>query len=432
MRPSFVRRFLLPLVGITAAIGIACSAGAGTAGPASAPNTGDASAPGESTQAETKFTANQPEPSQDGGRGNAPAEEPGFTSPEQVVEAQNQLLGDLFERVLPSMVEISVAIKVDSLQSEDVPFGFGPRDDSFRPSGGSGFVWDEEGHVITNYHVVTDAEAVRVTFPDGTQVAAEVLGTDPDTDLAVLQVDRPVSELHPVQLGDSDKVRVGELAVAIGNPFGEEFSMTTGIISAVGRTIRSPQQVGYSIPNAIQMDAAVNPGNSGGVLLDYEGRVIGINDQIQTRSGAFSGVGFAIPINAAKRVVPELIEARKYDHAWLGVSIESVNFDIIDLMDLDPSTKGALIVSVVDGGPADAAGLQGFDTEVTRLGRQYRTGGDIITGIDGTPLKSVNDLIGYLSTSARPGDEIALDVIRDGESIEVELELGKRPESANG
>ena len=359
-----------------------------------------------------------------------------------VVAAFEEVLGRIHEKTLPSVVRISVARKVSTDefgQDFNLPFGApapfpdqdDPRDFFFRNGEGSGFVWSEEGHIVTNQHVVADADRVTVIFPDGLELIAEVLGTDPDSDLAVLKIDVPAGGLVPVEIGDSSSVKVGQLAIAIGNPFGQEFTTTTGIISAVGRTIRSGNNQ-FSIPQVIQTDAPINPGNSGGPLLDRHGRVIGINTQIISRTGASVGIGFAVPINTAKRVIPELIENGQFEYAWLGISGNTLRPETAKLMDVPSETRGALVIDLVQDGPAELAGLAGADrTEETTIGLAP-IGGDIIVGIDGSPIRSMDDLITYLVENTRPSDRIAVDVIRDGgEKATIVVVLGTRPEKIN-
>ncbi|MCI0440540.1 MAG: trypsin-like peptidase domain-containing protein [Chloroflexi bacterium] len=310
----------------------------------------------------------------------------------EIVAAYEQALNAIYENVLPSVVHIRVQI------------GQGVFGGSAQAEG-SGFVWDDQGHIVTNQHVVDNATAVTVIFPDGTQAPAEVLGEDVDSDLAVIKVNLPASDLTPVVVGDSDAVRPGHLAVAIGNPFGQEFTLTSGIVSAVGRTINSGNSP-YSIPEAIQTDAAINPGNSGGPLLDRLGRVIGINTQIISQSGSNSGVGFAVPVNIAKRVVPALIEDGTYEYAYLGISSPTGSGN------LPASTPGALISDVTANGPAARAGV--------RLN-------DVIVSVDGTPVQGMDDLISYMVKNTSPGDTIAVEVVRNGQRIPVNITLGTRP-----
>ena len=348
-----------------------------------------------------------------------------------IVAAHEQVLIGIYDRLLPSVVEIRASRKL-SLPEElpslpSIP-GFPEDRLPFERSGGSGFVWDDRGHIVTNHHVVDGADRLTVIFSDGTERQAEVLGTDPDSDLAVLKLeDLDGLTMPSASLGDSGAVRPGQLAVAIGSPFGQEFTITSGIISAVGRTIRSGFSQ-FSIPEVIQTDAPINPGNSGGPLLDRNGHVIGVNTQIMSRSGANSGIGFAVPINTAKRVIPELIENGQYQYAWLGISGTSLRPDVAELMDLPRDTRGTLVIDVISDGPAEAAGLLGSDRSQQVEGLDLRLGGDIIVGIDGTPVRTIDDLIAYLVDNTRPEDESVLEVIRENGSREtIQVTLDRRP-----
>ena len=353
---------------------------------------------------------------------------------DEIVAAHEEVLARIYDLVQPSVVHIQVAKRVvqGSEDSGPFPFGFGQRgqgpQEFFRSSEGTGFLWDDQGHIVTNYHVVQDADQVTVVFADDTEVQAEILGGDPDSDLAVLKVDVPEG-VRPVVLGDSDALRVGQLAVAIGNPFGQTFTMTRGIVSAIGRTIRSGNS-SFSIPNVIQTDAPINPGNSGGPLLDRRGRVIGINTQIISRTGGSTGIGFAVPINTAKRVVPVLIRDGRYDYAWLGISGVTLRADVADTMGLPQGTRGALIISVGQDSPADKAGLGGSDKTLARNGREFQFGGDVIVAVNGTPVRNMDALIVYLIEQTKPGDRVTFDLFRDGgETTQAEVTLGTRPRS---
>ena len=319
-----------------------------------------------------------------------------------------------------------VNIKVIRVQEGNAGTRRLPED--FRERGeGSGFVWDVFGRIVTNQHVVGEAKTVTVIFPDRSQAEAKVLGGDPDSDLAVLELEQPVEGLVPIDLGDSNDVLVGQLAIAIGAPFGQTFTMTSGIVSAVGRTIRSSSS-NFSVPEVIQTDAPINPGNSGGPLLNRHGRVVGINTQIISRSGSNAGVGFAVPINIAKMVVPSLIEKGKYEYSWLGISGQPIAPDVAQLMELPEGTQGALVIVVNEDSPADESGLVGSDRTETVAGVQYALGGDTIIGIDGTEVRDMTDLITYLTKNTRPGDQIMLDVIReDGTTQRLSVVLGTRP-----
>jgi len=352
-------------------------------------------------------------------------------------DAEERLVAGVYERVAPSVVHIRVVQRVSgSLESPipgipDIPglpdFEFPePPEDFYRQGEGSGFVWDREGHIVTNYHVIENAEKAEVIFLDGATLLAEVVGTDPDSDLAVLSVDLPPERLLPVTAGDSDAVFIGQRAIAIGNPFGQEWTLTTGVVSALGRTLPSGTSQ-FSIPEMIQTDAAINPGNSGGPLLDGEGRVIGVNVMILSRERASSGVGFAIPVNIVKQVVPVLIEEGSYDYAWLGVVGRDLERETATAMDLSPDQRGALVIEATEGGPADEAGVRGSARTITLDGAEAMIGGDVIIAVDDEPVRTMNDLIVYLVKEARPGQEITLTLLREGEERRIEVTLGERP-----
>jgi S1-C subfamily serine protease len=345
-----------------------------------------------------------------------------------VVAAQESVMSRIYLKALPSVVNIQVVVGLEGNEgSGQFPNTPGLPDDFGERGEGSGFVWDDKGRIVTNQHVVEGAETVTVIFADRTQVLARVLGGDPDSDLAVLQLEEEIEGLIPIDLGDSDAVLVGQLAVAIGAPFGQSFTMTSGIVSAVGRTIRSGAS-NFSVPEVIQTDAPINPGNSGGPLLDRHGRVVGINTQIISRSGSNAGVGLAVPINIAKMVIPALIKDGKYEYSWLGITGSPVRPDVAQLMDLPKGTQGALVINVSSNSPADEGGLQGSDRTETVNGIQYALGGDTITGINGSKVRDMTDLIVYLTKNTRPGDEIMLDVIHgDGTADQLPVVLGTRP-----
>ncbi len=329
-------------------------------------------------------------------------------------DGQVNPLTAIYQKVNPSVVNITVRQLAN----------FGGGGEFFAEGQGSGFVWDKEGHIVTNHHVVADASEVDVTFWNDVAVSAEVIGTDPDSDLAVVKVDVSPDELFPAELGNSDTVQVGEQAIAIGNPFGYEGTMTVGIISAVGRSI--PATTGFQIPEAIQTDAAINPGNSGGPLLDAQGRVIGINAQIRSEVRANSGVGFAIPVNLAKRVVPALIERGRYEHSWLGISGMPVTPSMARDLNL-PVERGVLIAEVIRNSPAERAGLRPGRRTVNYKGRQIPVDGDILIQIEDQALSNFDDLLIYLSRYTSPGQEVRLAVMRDGRQVEISVTLGTRP-----
>ena len=251
----------------------------------------------------------------------------------------------------------------------------------------------------------------------------------PDSDLAVLELSKRKIDAPPVVLGDSATLKVGQVAVAIGNPFGQEFTMTSGIVSALGRTIRSDSGP-FSIPEVIQSDVPINPGNSGGPLLDRQGRVIGVNTRIISLSGVSSGVGFSVPINTAKRVIPALIEDGRYEYSWLGITGSTLRPAVAEQMDLPRDTGGALLIQVSNDSPADRAGLRGGNGTFIQDGVEYSVGGDIIVAVDGSAVRDMNDLIAYLVVETRPGDKVILEVIRNGKKREeLEVTLGKRSNS---
>jgi S1-C subfamily serine protease len=291
---------------------------------------------------------------------------------------------------------------------------------------GSGFVMDKDGHVITNFHVIQGADHVFVNFSQNDRIEARVIGADPATDIALLAIDAHRRALSPLPLGNSDTVAVGEPVVAIGNPFGLDRTVTSGIVSAVQRQIQSPS--GFAIDKVIQTDAAINKGNSGGPLLDGEGRVIGINTQIATDgtgSEGNVGIGFAVPVNTVKDVISELMRAGKVEHAYLGVGLADITPEVARFANL-PS-QGVIVESVVPGGPADQAGLRGSDGDTVILrGESYALGGDVITKADGRAIASGDELRSVID-GKRPGDKLSLEIRRDGETTSVQITLGRQP-----
>ena len=328
----------------------------------------------------------------------------------QVLAAQEALLTSIYDRIVPSVVRIVTS-----------PGTLGA-------SEGSGFVWDDRGHIVTNYHVVRGGGVMRALFFSGDEYDATVVGSDPDADIAVIKIDAPAEKLTPIELGDSSGLRPGQFTIAIGAPFGQDFTMTGGIISAVGRLIDSGFSQ-FAIPEVIQTDAAINPGNSGGPLLDWRGQMIGINTQIRGDARQNSGVGFAVPVDLAKRVVPSLIEDGEHRYSWLGISAQDVDKDLRDEAGFDNGLRGTLVQDVTPDSPADRAGLRGGDEQITVLGRPVMIGGDIITSIDGEPVLAIEDIIAYLALNTSPGDSVTLSVLRDGENTNVLVELGERPAS---
>jgi 2-alkenal reductase len=303
-------------------------------------------------------------------------------------------------------------------------------------SQGSGFVFDNEGHVVTNQHVVDGQSTVEVAFSSGYKAYGTVIGTDGDADVAVIQVDAPAEEIHPLAIGNSDSLQVGQPVVAIGNPFGLDGTMTLGIVSGLGRTQQaheSPDGGGFfSNADIIQTDAAINPGNSGGPLFNLNGEVIGINQSIRTDNfnqvtgnAVNSGVGFSISINLVNKVVPVLIEDGKYSYPYLGISSSSnLTLDAIQALGLSSYT-GAYVLEVTPGGPADLAGVKAGDTP-SRI-QNLNSGGDLIIAFDGKPVSTFDQLLSYLITGKSPGDTVVLTVLRDGEQVDLTVTLGERP-----
>ena len=291
---------------------------------------------------------------------------------------------------------------------------------------GSGFVYSEDGYIITNNHVVDDAGIVNITFLDGESYTAKIIGTDPDLDLAVLKVEMESRYIQPIPIGDSSQLKVGEQITAIGNPFGLSGSMTSGIISQMGRLL--PQDSGYSIPDVIQTDAAINPGNSGGPLLNMKGEVVGINTAIQSATGEFTGVGFAVPSNTVKKVIPVLIRDGIFHHPWMGISGSDVDPELAKVRGL-ASSKGFLVATVIEGSPAEEAGLLGVTDTKEIDGREYPLDGDIIIKIDDVVVRKISDILIHLQREKSVGDEMIMTINRDGAIIEATLVLGERPQN---
>jgi 2-alkenal reductase len=336
---------------------------------------------------------------------------PALPTPGDISEAESTLEA-LYVQVLPGVVSIRTG---NSL--------------------GSGFVFDSEGHIITNQHVVEGSSEVEVSFASGFKAYGTVIGSDVDADIAVIKVDAPADQLHPLAIGDSSTLNVGEQVVAIGNPFDLTGTMTLGIVSGLGRTQfahPSPNGGFFSTADIIQTDAAINPGNSGGPLLNLKGEVVGINQSIRTDNfngttgnAVNSGVGFSISINLVKRIVPYLIRDGRYEYPFLGITSSSeLNLARIEALGLNTYT-GAYVLDVEPGGPADAAGIRGGSQPTSIDGLQ--AGGDVITAADGQPVNTFDDLLSYLTTNKSPGDTIILTVLRDGQSLDVTVTLGKRP-----
>jgi len=358
-----------------------------------------------------------------GGTETAPSSDSPVTQPGRALS-----VSEIYERAAPGVVRINAVISSTS--------GTIPVDPFFTPPApeqralGSGFVIDKAGNIVTNYHVVQGADEVTVSFSNRDTVEAEIVGVDPSTDLAVLRVDTTASALTPLPLGDSDRVKVGDPVVAIGNPFGLDRTATAGIVSALQRLIRAPNT--FTIDHVIQTDAPINRGNSGGPLLDAQGRVIGVNTQIETGnvSQGNVGIGFAVPSNTVKDVVAQILRTGRVDHAYLGISGQALTGDVADTFNL-PTSRGVLVVEVTPGSGADRAGLRGGDTEVVVAGESYTLGGDIIVSFEGKQISSIEELRDAIA-ARKPGDKVRLVVYRDGSKKSVTVTLGRQPSSPQG
>jgi len=323
--------------------------------------------------------------------------------------AKSLSLIEIFDKSEPGVVRVNV----QRGETEEVRGGVG-----------SGFVFDKKGHIITNAHVVKDATKVVVTFLDGRSYNAEIIGTDEYTDLAVIKVNADLALLHPLLIGDSSNLKVGEGIAAIGNPFGLSGSMTSGIVSQIGRLL--PTDNHYSIPDVIQTDAAINPGNSGGPLLNMRGEIVGINTAIQSTTGEFTGVGFAIPSQTVAKIIPILVEDGEYKHPWIGISGRDIDPDMANVLNLKDAV-GFLVITVVEDSPAFDAGLIGSDKTIEVEGVNYPMGGDVILAVDGIEVRQIDDILIHLQRAKSVGDEMVLEVLRDGRTTDITIVLQERP-----
>ena len=378
---------------------------------------------------------------------------------DDIVTSQTYI--DLFNRLNPSVVSIEIISEGTQLNLDqfeiipgdpddpefELPEGFPELPDDFHQeldtfpqrSQGSGFVYDKQGHIITNNHVVADATRVTVIFADDSEAEATVVGTDPGSDLAVIKVDVDPDRLFPVTIGNSDDLQIGQLVAAIGNPFNLSGSMSTGIISGLDRSLpsgaRAPGGTPFTIPDIIQTDAAINPGNSGGPLLNLSGEVIGVNTAIQTNGNtafgvmpSFGGIGYVVPSNIVSQVVPQLIENGEIAYPWLGISGTTLDNDLAQAMDLPAEQNGVLIFGVIEDSPAAEAGLRGSEEQITIDGFNALIGGDIIVQMNDEPINDFDDLLTYIVRRTSVGQTVTLQILRDGELQEVELTLQARPE----
>jgi len=346
--------------------------------------------------------------------------------PQKNIEKPIKNYDNTFTRIYDMVKDSVVQIKSIRVQTNSQIIINGNPLDRQSVGLGSGFVYDNEGHIITNNHVVEGSEKVEVTFNNGNTYQAKIIGTDSDSDLAVLEITEDFSSevIKPLEFTDSSILLVGEPAIAIGNPFGLSNTMTTGIVSQTGRLLPNQENGGFSIPDVIQTDAAINPGNSGGPLLDIEGKVIGMNSAIQTQTGEFSGVGFAIPSNSIRKIVPSLIEKGEYNHPWLGISGMDVTPKISEALSLSKNYKGVVVVTLIEDGPAQKAGFH----EASFNGNQEIQNADIIISIDGNDIKSMADVIYYISNK-NVGDKVLVTINRDDEFKDLYVTLQSRPKS---
>ena len=328
-----------------------------------------------------------------------------------LTESKTLSLIDIFEKAEPGVVRVNTQRN----QTEGETGGVG-----------SGFVFDKKGHIITNAHVIEDSTKIVVTFLDGRSYNAQIIGVDKYTDIGVIKVNADLKLLHPLSLGDSSNLQVGEPITAIGNPFGLSGSMTSGIISQMGRLLPSNAVGGFSIPDVIQTDAAINPGNSGGPLLNMRGDIVGINTAIQSSTGEFTGVGFAIPSQTVVKIVPTLISEGEYKHPWIGISGRDIDLDMANVLGLKDAI-GFLIITVVEDSPASDAGLIGSDKTIKVEGREYSIGGDVIVSVDGIDVRKIDDILIHLQRVKTVGDEMDLEILRDGRTTNVTIVLQERP-----
>ena len=352
------------------------------------------------------------------------------SAPAAFAETNRLSISDIYGQSAPGVVQITTT-SVRTVEPDPFlnPFGFPEQQQ--QQALGSGFVIDKSGHIVTNYHVVQGAQKIEVSFSNRDSVKARVVGGDPSTDLAVLKVDVDARALTPLRLGNSDRLRVGDSVVAIGNPLGLERSVTAGIISALHRPLTAPNQ--FTIDDVVQTDAAINSGNSGGPLIAANGRVIGVNTAIATgNTGARGniGIGFAVPVNTVRDVASQLIDRGRVEHAFLGVGAQPINKEIARLFNL-PVGSGLLVVRVYQGGGADKAGLKAGTTEVVVAGESYRLGGDIIVKADDKVVRTTEGLREVVSTK-KPGDKITIEAYRGDEKRSFDITLGRQPASPRG
>lgn len=425
-RPGIVA--VIAAAGLMLLLAAATGCGTQTSAPPDAPVVALTRPAAVSTSAPATPALSAAAEAQDGGTNTEAAASPahsaaageGLTEAE-VTAAHDRIMTGIYERTVPSVVGLRV-VKTLVVGGRNMPQG-----DFFARAAGSGFVWDDQGHILTNRHVVAGADRILVTLSDGTQAEAVVVGADADSDLAVIRITDESVRPPPIALGDSDLLKTGQLAIAIGDPFSRGFSMTSGIISAVGRTI-NPQDSTFSVPRVVQHDAATNPGNSGGPLLNRNGEVVGINTQIISDTGVFAGVGLAVPINLARLVAPALIADGRYEYPYIGIRGTSLSRDIARAMGLPADTRGVLVLDVGRDSAAARAGLRGAGGRTTLVnGAELPVGGDVITAIDGAPVAGMDELLAYVVEHTRPGDTAEFAILRDAAPMTISITMGARP-----
>ena len=322
----------------------------------------------------------------------------------------------VYQKASPSVVNVISTVITRDFFLNPIP----------REGSGSGSIIDTQGHILTNNHVIRDAQKLEVTLADGSKWAAKLVGTDPDNDLAVIRIDAPAEKLRPLPMGDTRKLQVGQKVLAIGNPFGLGLTLTTGIISSLGRNIRS--EVGTMIEDLIQTDASINPGNSGGPLLNSDGEMIGINTAIVSPTGGSVGIGFAIPVNTAKRIVPQLVSKGYVVYPYAGATVQPLFPELAKALKLKVE-RGAMVIDVAPGGPADKAGLRGGNQQIQVGNVQLTVGGDVIVQVDLYEVKDSDDLIKHIR-ERKPGDMVTIKILRDGQFKEIKLTLQERPRTS--
>ncbi|MBX3084328.1 MAG: trypsin-like peptidase domain-containing protein [Anaerolineae bacterium] len=349
-----------------------------------------------------------------------------------VGDPQTAILHNVYAHANPSVVSITVRIPSDQAQVMS-PQSFG-QNSPYAYAAGSGFVYDTQNHVVTNTHVIANADQIEVTFADGTMRHATLVGSDPDSDIAVIKVDGDMSAYTPLTVADSEAVKVGDMAIAIGNPFQRSGTMTHGIVSGIHRSVsgltQSQDGGGYTIPDAIQTDAPINPGNSGGPLLNMQGQVIGVNEQIESNVQQSSGVGFAISSDVVKVAADAIIGKGTLEHSWLGIAGTSLSLDINEALSIDANTKGVYVTAISSNSPAAKAGLLAGERRTQVNGAEFLAGGDVITAINGQAVNNFDTLTAFLFEHTKPGEIVTLTILRNGHQQDIKVTLQARPHTS--